>query len=106
MPIIDSTPWFVTGTATATATAGTPTALSGTTGTTKVASISITAYPGNTGTVYIGGTGVSATSNKGLAPGDVLSISTPRSQQFINLDTVFMDVDTSGEGVDFYASSA
>lgn len=66
-------------------------------------SLTILALPGNTGQVYIGGADVASGTNGGLAPGDKLTI-TPARAHALDLSDIYIDVDTNGEGVDFYAS--
>lgn len=63
-------------------------------------SVSIIAKTGNTGQVYVGGSDVDSDTNDGLDSGDALNLSDDRG---INLAEVYVDVDTSSEGVDFYA---
>lgn len=106
MPINSRNPWMASGSATATA--GTPTSLTGTTSTggNKASGVSIIAKVSNTSNVYVGGSAdVNSTINDGLAPGDAIEFGPPPRQQHINLDLVYIDVDTSGEGVDFYAQT-
>ena len=79
------------------ATAGTAVALSSSQ---RVKSVNIIAKAGNTGQVYLGGSGVASTTNDGLAPGDALEVV---AVNWIDLKDIYIDVDTSGEGVDFYA---
>ena len=56
----------------------------------------ITAKPGNTGYVYVGGSTVSSSSyGKRLAPEDEITLAVQ------NLNIVYLDVSVSGEGVDF-----
>lgn len=64
----------------------------------KVKGLIITAKAGNTNQVYVGGPDVASTTNDGLDAGEFINFPGP-------LDTggVFLDVDTNGEGVDFYA---
>ncbi len=65
----------------------------------KVSSVLIIAKAGNTNNVYIGGPDIATTTNDGLAAGKFIILPGP-------LDTglLFLDVDTNGEGVDFYAT--
>ena len=69
----------------------------------RVKSLTVVAKPGNTGQVYVGGSDVASTTNSGLAPGD--SVILP-AVNWLDLKDVFIDVDTNGEGVDFYAVKA
>ena len=86
-----------------TATAGTASALNGTTPLLAY-SVTIIARPGNGSNVFVGGSDVNATVNQGLRPGDSLKI-TPR-EQFLDVNKFFIDVATSGNGVDWYAEKA
>jgi hypothetical protein len=63
----------------------------------------IHAKPGNTGQVYIGGSDVASSTNGGLNPGDTVTFS-PNKGHPLDLTDIYLDVDTSGEGVNFYAS--
>lgn len=81
--------------------AGTAEALSSTSQ--RVAGLLIVAKSGNTGQVYVGGSDVASTTNDGLVPGDMLSIPV---KNWLDLTDVYIDVDTSGEGVDYYAIKA
>ena len=81
--------------------AGTAEALS--TSSQRVKCVSIIAKRNNTGNVYVGGSDVASTTNGGLAPGDSLEVV---SQSWLDLKDIFIDVDTNGEGVDFYAIKA
>ena len=69
----------------------------------RVESLSVIAKTGNTGQVYVGGSDVSSATNDGLAPGDTLIIP---SINRLDLNNLYLDVDVSGEGVDFYAVKA
>lgn len=66
----------------------------------RVKSVKIIAKSGNTNQVYVGGPDVDTSTNDGLDAGESLEI---EPGQFFNLADVFLDVDTNGEGVDFYA---
>ena len=81
--------------------AGTAEALSSTSQ--RVKSLSVIAKSDNTGQVYVGGSDVASTTNDGLAPGDSLIIP---AVNWLDLSDVYIDVDVSGEGVDFYAVKA
>ena len=82
------------------ATAGTAVALSATQ---RVKSLTIRAKAGNTGQVYIGGSDVSSTTNDGLDAGESVSF---EAVNWLDMADVYIDVDTNGEGVDFYAVKA
>ena len=69
----------------------------------RVKSVSVIAKAGNTGQVYVGGSDVASTTNDGLAPGDTLMIP---SVNWLDLKDVYVDVDVSGEGVEFYGVKA
>jgi hypothetical protein len=66
-----------------------------------VEALTIIAKAGNTGQVYVGGSDVTTSTNDGLDAGDVLEIPGP-----LDLADIYIDVDTNGEGVDFYANKA
>ena len=66
-------------------------------------SVSIVAKAANTGQVYGGGADVTTSTNDGLDAGEVLNI-TGGPAHAIYLDDIYLDVDTGGEGVDFYAT--
>ena len=83
------------------AAAGTAEAMSSTSQ--RVRSVTIVAKSSNTGQVYIGGSDVASTTNAGLAPGDALEIP---SESWLDLSDVYIDVDTNGEGIDFYGVKA
>ena len=84
-------------------TAGTAEALDTSTPRILYRALSITAKVGNTGQVYVGGSDVDDTVNDGLDAGETVEFAT-HAHEF-NLDQVFIDVDTNGEGVDYYAAS-
>lgn len=67
---------------------------------TQFRALTIRAKPANTGQVYVGGADVASTTNAGLDAGEQLTLS---SAYGIHLDDVYLDVDTNGEGVDFWA---
>jgi hypothetical protein len=92
---------FLSGEKTVT-TSGTAEALLAT-GNVLYRSLSIIAKSANTNQVYVGGADVATTTNDGLDAGDVLNINLGPAHT-IHLDDIFLDVDTDGEGVDFYAS--
>ena len=65
--------------------------------------VTIIAKTGNTGQVYVGGSDVASTTNDGLDPGETLSV---EADGWMDLAGFYLDVDTSGESVDFYAVKA
>ena len=69
----------------------------------RVRSVTIIAKTTNTGQVYVGGSDVASTTNDGLNPGDELEIP---ADNWLDLADLYLDVDTNGEGVDFYAVKA
>ena len=69
----------------------------------RVKSLTLISKTSNTGQVYVGGSDVASTTNDGLAPGDTLEVPT---ENWLDLSAVYIDVDTNGEGVDFYAVKA
>ena len=85
----------------ATGTAGTAKALAGTA--LRVKSVTVVAKDNNGSRVYVGGSDVSATVNRGLAAGDSLAIP---AVNWLNLADVFFLVDVTSDGVDFYAVKA
>jgi hypothetical protein len=81
-------------------TAGTAVALEGSQ---KLArSLLVIPYDSNTGNIYIGASDVDSSTTKGLTSGRAITFNNPRG---IDLAKVFIDADTAGEGVDFYAVS-
>ena len=66
----------------------------------RVKSLTVIAKAGNTGQVYVGGADVDSSTNDGLAPGDSLLIP---ALSWLDLSYIYIDVDTDGEGVDYYA---
>ena len=64
-------------------------------------SLTIIAKATNTNNVYLGGSDVASTTNDGLP---ALASLTLQSEYGFLLSEVYIDVDTSGEGVDFYAA--
>jgi hypothetical protein len=69
----------------------------------RVKSVVIIAKSGNTNRVYLGGSDVAAATNDGLGAGASLNI---EAEGWLDLADIYLDVDTSGEGVDFYAVKA
>ena len=67
----------------------------------RVRSITVVAKDNNTGRVYVGGSDVATTVNRGLGAGDVLTHTSAGG--WFDLADVYVDVDVSGEGVDYYA---
>ena len=62
---------------------------------TATQSIIVKALAGNTGNIYVGGSGVTSSNGFVLAAGDTVSIDTD------NLSDVYIDADNSGEGVSY-----
>jgi len=91
-------PSTLTGGDKAVTTAGTAEALAASL---SINSVYVRAKVDNTGNVYIGDSSVDKTTNKQiiLAPGDETIITID------NIATVYVDVDTNGEGVDYLATS-
>ncbi len=83
------------------ATAGTAEALLGTSQ--RVKSVVIIAKKGNTNQVYVGGPDVAATTNDGLDAGDSITV---EAVGWMDLADIYLDVDTNGEGIDFYSVKA
>lgn len=96
---VSNSPTFVSGEKTVTA-SGTREALASAQ---RVKSLTIVAKTGNTGQVYVGGDDVSTSTNDGLYPGDSVRIP---AVNWLNLADIYLDVDTGGEGVDYYAVKA
>lgn len=94
------TPTLISGEKTVTAT-GTAEAL--VSASQRAKAVTIIAKTGNTGQVYVGGSDVATSTNDGLDAGEALSI---EAAGWLDLTDIFLDVDTSGEGVDFYAVKA
>jgi hypothetical protein len=69
----------------------------------RVKAVVVTAKDGNTGQVYVGGSDIASATNDGISPGDSLEIP---AVNWLDLADVFVDADTSGEGVDYYAVKA
>ena len=82
-------------------TAGTSEPLSSTSQ--RVKSLALVAKAGNTGQVYVSGADVDSATNDGLYPGDSLVLP---AVNWLDLSDVYIDVDTDGDGVDFYAVKA
>ena len=69
----------------------------------RIKSVVIIAKTGNVGQVYVGGSDVATNTNDGLDAGETLSI---EAVGWMDLADIYLDVDTNGEGVDFYAVKA
>ncbi len=69
----------------------------------RVKSVVIVAKAGNVGQVYVGGSDIATTTNDGLDAGETLAI---EAHGWLDLANIYIDVDTNGEGVDFYAVKA
>jgi len=65
-----------------------------------VQALMLIAHSSNTGRVYYGGNDVASTTQKGLLAGESIVIATRENAPFL-LKSIFIDVDTTGEGVDF-----
>ena len=83
------------------ATAGTAEALVG--ASQRVKSVVIRAKAGNLGQVYVGASDVASTTNDGLDATESITI---EAVGWLDLAEIYLDVDTNGEGVDFYAVKA
>ncbi len=81
-------------------TAGTAVALSGSR---RVKSVTIRAKAANTGQIYVGGSNVDSTVNDGLDASESVTFETVG---WMELSDIYIDADTNGEGVDFYAVKA
>ena len=91
---------FLSGSQTVT-TAGTAVALL-TTGDFIWRAIVIVAKDNNSGKIFVGGSTVASTTNRGLAAGDSIELE-PTAGKYIQLDDIFIDSAVNSEGVDFYA---
>ncbi len=69
----------------------------------KIRKLKIVAQEDNAGQVYLGASDVDNTVNDGLKPGEILII---EPLEYFDLNEVFLDVDTSGDGLDYYAFKA
>lgn len=93
---------FITGTQ-AVASAGTAEALTALGNASQWTSVTLVAYDDNTGRIFYGGADVDSSTQKGLAPGDTVTVSSaPHS---IDLDDFYVDAAVSGEGVDFIGAN-
>lgn len=88
------------------ATAGTAVALlSGSGYSVLYHSVTIVAKSGNTNQVYVGGSDVASTTNDGLDAGESITFAIRSADpNLLDLSDIYIDVDTNGEGVDFYAT--
>ncbi len=82
------------------ATAGTAVALNASQ---RVKAVTIIAKSGNTNRVYLGGADVSSSTNGGLGAGESISL---EAVNWMDLADIYVDADTNGEGVDFFAVKA
>ncbi len=69
----------------------------------RVKSVVIIAKKGNTNQVYIGGSDVASTTNDGLDSGESVTI---EAVGWLDLADIYLDTDTSAEGVNFYSVKA
>ena len=69
----------------------------------RVKSLVVIAKKGNTNQVYLGGADVAATTNDGLDAAETITIA---AVGWLDLADIYLDVDTNGEGIDFYAVKA
>lgn len=81
-------------------TAGTAVALSSSR---RVKSVTIRAKGANIGQIYVGGADVESTVNDGLEASESVTFETVG---WMELAEIYIDADTNGEGVDFYAVKA
>ncbi len=95
----------VAGEATVT-TAGTAVPLETAANNRSVSAIAIIAKAGNTGQIYVGGSDVASTTNDGLDAGETVSFDVSSfgkgSSRAMTTNSIYIDADTSGEGVDWY----
>src|SRR4030042_2153382 len=79
----------------------------GPSGEVRVRALRIRALTSNTGNVYFGSSDVSSSAGDILAPGEVWDVSVDMEEWkagiAINLTSIWLDVDTSGEGVSYTA---
>ena len=69
----------------------------------RVKSLVVIAKNGNTNQVYLGGADVASTTNDGLDAAESVTI---EAVGWLDLADIFLDVDTNGEGINFYAVKA
>ena len=67
--------------------------------TTTIRSVTIKALPGNTNNVYVGDSSVSSSNGFVLDAGESIDL------DLDNLATIYLDVDTNGEGVSYVATN-
>lgn len=67
----------------------------------RVRSVLLIAHSTNTGRVYYGGSDVDSSTQKGLLAGESVTITGDKP---FDIQTIFIDVDTAGEGVDWIAT--
>ena len=65
----------------------------------RVKSVLLRAKAANTNQVYIGGPDVASATNDGLDASESITLT---ADAWLDLANIFIDVDTNGEGVDFY----
>ena len=95
-------PKLTTGSKTVTA-AGTRERLVAVASSVSVRGVSITAKPTNTGKVYLGDSTVASTNTPPIAAGDDVALG---GGDPLNLADIYIDVQVSGEGVDWIAVDA
>lgn len=71
----------------------------------RVSAVMIIAHDNNTGRIFVGGSDVDSSTQRGLAAGESVSLGGAEEPPF-NIGEVFIDSSVSGEGVDFYATIA
>ncbi len=69
----------------------------------RVKSLVVIAKKANLTPVYLGGADVASTTNDGLDAAESITI---EAVGWLDLADIFLDVDTNGEGIDFYAVKA
>ena len=69
----------------------------------RVKSLVVVAKKANLNQVYLGGADVASTTNDGLDAAETITI---EAVGWLDLADVFLDVDTNGEGINFYAVKA
>ena len=69
----------------------------------RVKSLVVIAKNANLNQVYLGGADVASTTNDGLDAAESLTI---EAVGWLDLADIFLDVDTNGEGLNFYAVKA
>jgi|TARA_Y100000310_G_scaffold34637_1_gene32804 hypothetical protein len=105
MPIINRIDGWLSGASTGTA--GTTERVTEATAQVKVSSYSLVCFPGNSGTIYFGGSAVATNGiDSGYAAGDEFVVPVRTSKNFHELQEVYFRVDTTGDGFDFVAALA